>query len=131
MNRLHAIKGKQKGKYLFSSMPKPSPLFDREKDIKDLKEAISNHRITVVEGLRRVGKSSLVLSVLNDFISEGIIWKEDKGEKITGEDIIPLYVRMEPIEKKEDLADCQEEKRCMVLTGDPHFEGMKEVVYLD
>lgn len=106
MNRLHAIEGKQKGKYLFSSMPKPSPLFEREKDIKDLKEAISNHRITVVEGLRRVGKSSLVLSVLNDFISEGIIWKEDKGEKIKGEDIIPLYVRMEPIEEKEDLADC-------------------------
>ncbi len=25
----------------------------------------------------------------------------------------------------------QEEKRCMVLTGDPHFEGMKNVVFLE
>jgi len=24
----------------------------------------------------------------------------------------------------------QEEKRCMVLTGDPHFEGVKDVVFL-
>jgi predicted nucleic acid-binding protein len=24
----------------------------------------------------------------------------------------------------------QEEKRCMVLTGDPHFERMKDVVFL-
>lgn len=25
----------------------------------------------------------------------------------------------------------QEEKRCMVLTGDPHFEGMHDVVFLE
>ena len=25
----------------------------------------------------------------------------------------------------------QEEKRCMVLTGDPHFEGMEAVVFLE
>ena len=24
----------------------------------------------------------------------------------------------------------QEDKRCMVLTGDPHFEGLKDVVFL-
>lgn len=39
---------------------RPSELFDREKELEDLKRSISSHTITLVLGVRRVGKTSLV-----------------------------------------------------------------------
>ncbi|MEM1526298.1 MAG: ATP-binding protein [Ignisphaera sp.] len=42
---------------------KPNELFDREKEFEALKNAISSRAITIVVGVRRVGKTSLVKAV--------------------------------------------------------------------
>ncbi|BDB99651.1 ATP-binding protein [Saccharolobus caldissimus] len=51
---------------LFSTEPKDSinDLFDRETEIEKLKRSL-NERMIVILGLKRTGKSSLVLSTLN------------------------------------------------------------------
>jgi len=51
---------------LFSTEPKRSlkDLFDREEEVKKLRDSL-NERMILLLGLRRIGKSSLVLSTLN------------------------------------------------------------------
>ena len=51
---------------LFSAEPKDSikDLFDRRVEVERFKDAL-NQRMVLVLGVRRVGKSSLVLSTLN------------------------------------------------------------------
>jgi len=51
---------------LFSTEPKRSlkDLFDREEEVKKLRNSL-NERMILLLGLRRIGKSSLVLSTLN------------------------------------------------------------------
>ncbi len=53
---------------LFDLKPKEDikSFFDREKEIKDLVDSIERYPITMVTGLRRIGKSSLVRTVIND-----------------------------------------------------------------
>lgn len=45
---------------------RPEDLFDREKELNDLKKAISSHAITTVVGIRRVGKTSLIKVATHD-----------------------------------------------------------------
>ena len=52
---------------LFSVEPKESlqDLFDREDEVRKLREGLSRERLILVLGLRRIGKSSLVLATLS------------------------------------------------------------------
>ncbi|AAK41889.1 ATP-binding protein [Saccharolobus solfataricus] len=52
---------------LFSVEPKESlkDLFNREEEVKKFLQCVNNERMIIVTGLRRVGKSSLVLAGLN------------------------------------------------------------------
>ncbi|MEM0373295.1 MAG: ATP-binding protein [Sulfolobaceae archaeon] len=52
---------------LFDTEPKNSleELFDREDEVRRLKDGLQNERMILVLGVRRIGKSSLVLSTLN------------------------------------------------------------------
>lgn len=54
---------------LFSTEPKTSldELFDREVEVERFRSGL-NERLVLVLGIRRVGKSSLVLSVLNSLV---------------------------------------------------------------
>jgi AAA+ ATPase superfamily predicted ATPase len=45
---------------------RPEDLFDREREFKDLREALATRAITVVVGFRRVGKTSLVKAATHD-----------------------------------------------------------------
>jgi len=60
---------------LFSAEPKDSikDLFDRRVEVERFKDAL-NQRMVLVLGVRRVGKSSLVLSTLNSLENGTCTW---------------------------------------------------------
>jgi AAA+ ATPase superfamily predicted ATPase len=98
---------------LFSTEPKSSigDLFDRELEVKKLKNSL-NERMILVLGLRRIGKSSLVLSTLNsldvDFIFIDVrkayddVSKKVPAERLYGE-MRSSLLRLSKGERVKDL----------------------------
>ena len=89
------LKRKQKDmvRHLFLEEPKRSPeeLFAMAEEAEKLAKIAIDNKLTVVKGYRRVGKSSLVRSMLN------ILFREKK--------CIPLYAEIVEVRTEEELAN--------------------------
>jgi AAA+ ATPase superfamily predicted ATPase len=97
---------------LFSTEPKDSlkDLFDREHEVKALKDGL-NERLVLVLGLRRTGKSSLVRSTLNSIDVNTVVLDVRKAydeisKKVTSERLLEeLHSSMLKLDLKEKLKD--------------------------
>jgi AAA+ ATPase superfamily predicted ATPase len=97
---------------LFSTGPKDSikDLFDREFEVEKLKNSL-NERMILVLGLRRIGKSSLVLSTLNSlninyiYIDVRKVY-DDISKKVYGEKLYEeTYLSLLKLSRKERVKD--------------------------
>lgn len=95
---------------LFSTEPKDSleELFDREREVESLKESV-NERLVLILGLRRTGKSSLVLATLNSMATDYVCVDvrkvyDDVSKKVTADKLIDeLHSALASLSKKEKL----------------------------
>jgi Predicted ATPase (AAA+ superfamily) len=97
---------------LFSTEPKHSlnDLFDREEEIKKLRNSL-NERMILLLGLRRIGKSSLVLSTLNStdanfiFVDVRKVF-DDVSKKVQAEKLYEeMYLSLLKLSKRERVKD--------------------------
>lgn len=109
----HNIKRKQK-EDLFFEEPKRSPeeLFAMAEEAEKLAKTATDNKLTVVRGYRRVGKSSLVRSMLNILAMEKIC--------------VPLYADIVVMETEEELADFIKDN----FKRTPNILGVKRYRYI-
>ena len=107
-------KQKEMAGYLFFEEPKRSPeeLFAMAEEAEKLAKIAIDNKLTVVRGYRRVGKSSLVRSMLN------ILAREKKS--------IPLYADIVAMRTEEELANSIQSD----FKHTPHILGVKPHRYI-
>ncbi|MCH1772160.1 MULTISPECIES: ATP-binding protein [Metallosphaera] len=97
---------------LFDTQPKDSldDLFDREDELRKLKDSLTE-RMIVITGIRRVGKSSLVLSALNSlkrnyvFLDVRKIYDPNSRKVYAQKLVEELYSSLNRMSRKERIKD--------------------------